>query len=77
MSPTRFLAAAVLLLASLAASAQPTPFASRPVRIVVPYPPGGGIDILARALAPELSAGWGQPVIVENIAGAGGIVGTE
>jgi tripartite-type tricarboxylate transporter receptor subunit TctC len=70
------------LLAGLAlcavANAQPTAsFATKPVRIIVPYPPGGGIDILARALAPELSQMWAQPVVVENIAGASGIIGTE
>ncbi len=75
----RIFAAVLLSLAScLAAHAQaPAPFASKPVRIIVPYPPGGGIDVLARALAPELSTAWGQPVVVENIAGAGGIIGTE
>ena len=71
------LAAALLALASCLAHAQSASFATRPVRIVVPYPPGGGIDVLARALAPELSTAWGQPVFVENIAGAGGIIGTE
>ncbi len=77
MTIPRLVAAAVLLLASFAAHAQPAIIASRPVRIIVPYPPGGGIDVLARALAPELSTTWGQPVLVENIAGAGGIIGTE
>lgn len=52
-------------------------FPARQVRVVVPYPPGGSIDILARALAPELSQAWGQPVVVENIAGAGSIIGAE
>ena len=44
------------------------------MKIVVPYPPAGTIDLLARGLAPELSALWGQPVVVENIPGAGGVV---
>jgi len=77
MNLSKMLAAALLALASCLAQGQPASFATRPVRIVVPYPPGGGIDILARALGPELSAIWGQPVVVENVAGAGGILGTE
>jgi tripartite-type tricarboxylate transporter receptor subunit TctC len=50
---------------------------NRPVRIVVPFPPGGTTDILARAIAPELSKAFGQQFIVENRAGAGGNVGAE
>lgn len=51
-------------------------FPVKAVTIVVPYPPGGGADILARTLGQKLSLRWGQPVLVDNRAGAGGSIGT-
>ena len=50
---------------------------ARPVRFIVPFPPGGAIDALARLSAQHLSGVWGQPVTVENRPGAGGLIGTE
>jgi len=54
-----------------------TGYPSRPVRIVVPSPPGGGTDIVARVLAQHFSRGFGQPFFVENKAGAGTMIGIE
>ena len=52
-------------------------FPLRPVRIVVPSTPGGALDILSRILAQKLPARWGQQLVIDNRAGAGGIIGTE
>ncbi len=65
----------LLLLGATGALAQSWP--AKPVRIVVAYPPGGGIDVMARQIADKLSPAWGQPVVVENKPGANTIVATD
>ena len=52
-------------------------FPNRPVRIVVPFPPGGSTDLLARRIGEKLAAAWGQPVVVDNRPGAGGTLGAD
>ena len=69
------LGALALLASSPVAVAQAWP--SRPVRIIVPFPPGGGLDFFARVLAPKLQEGLGQQIVVENRSGAGGMVGAD
>ena len=69
----RLAIAVVALLLSCAAAAQPYP--SKPVRIIVPFPPGQAADIFARMVAERLSAKWAQGVAVENRAGGGGVPG--
>jgi len=70
------IAISALFAAALPASAQGT-WPTKPVRIVVPFAAGGTTDILARAIAPELTKAFGQPFIVDNRGGAGGNVGAE
>ena len=69
---------ALSLIASLAAGASPAQdYPARPVRMVVPFSPGGSTDVLARIVGQKLTERSGQPVIIENRAGAGGNIGAE
>jgi tripartite-type tricarboxylate transporter receptor subunit TctC len=76
MKTLRILTALALLIAWLPANAQSTAYPSRPIRLVVPYAPGGVSDITGRILAQKMTELLGQSVVVENRAGAGGMLGT-
>jgi tripartite-type tricarboxylate transporter receptor subunit TctC len=65
----------LLVFAACAAHAQPWP--AKPLRFIVSFPPGGSSDLIARAVAPRMSAQLGQPVVVENRPGAGGMIGVD
>ena len=67
----------LLLLASAAAFAQPTDYPTRPIKMIVPVPPGGAADAMARMIAEHLQGKWGQPVVVENKPGAGSSLGMD
>ena len=71
------LAAAALALLPLAAHAQPEAYPSKPITIVVGYPPGGSTDLNGRVLAAELARKLGVPVVIENVGGAGGAIGAQ
>jgi tripartite-type tricarboxylate transporter receptor subunit TctC len=73
MKIARFAALAAGLLVAAVAGAQSWP--QKPVRFIVPFPPGGATDISARLLGQELQDMWGQTVVIENRGGAGGGVG--
>jgi len=73
ISHRRAVLAAMLATPALAAGAQ----TARPIRFIVPFPPGGTADLLARLVAREMEARLGAPVVVENRAGAGGVVGSD
>ena len=73
LSASLFVAAVSLTQAAIAQ----THFPSKPIRLIVPFTPGGSTDILARSIGQELTKAWGQSVIVDNVPGAGGSIGAD
>src|SRR5690349_16849346 len=72
-----FLLAIAMIAATAAAPAWPQQYPSKPIAVIVPFPPAGIIDTLARLVGAELQKRWGQPVVVENRPGAGGWIGVQ
>src|SRR5262249_23309382 len=68
-------AACALLLATFSAAAQDFP--THPITLIVPFPAGGGVDAVARIVAERLSHALGQPIVIDNRGGAGGVIGTR
>jgi tripartite-type tricarboxylate transporter receptor subunit TctC len=73
----RALVAGLAACAAGLAGAQEAPYPTAPIRIVVPYPAGGGTDTVARTLSAKLQESWGQTVIVDNKPGASGVIGND
>ena len=64
--------------ALIAQVAVPSPqYPNRPIRLIVPFPPGGGTDIVARTVSAKLTEAWGQQIIIDNRGGAGGVIGAD
>src|SRR5687768_6325686 len=68
-----YIAASALISTSALAQTYPT----KPIRMIVPFPPGGGTDITARAIAQKLTEAWGQTVVADNRPGANGTIGVD
>jgi tripartite-type tricarboxylate transporter receptor subunit TctC len=71
------IAAVLLALAAFAAPARADDYPSRPIRLIIPFPPGGSNDVVGRIIAGQLSKKLGQQIFVDNRAGAGGVVGSD
>ncbi len=70
-------AALFVITGLLCATAFAQPYPNRPIKVVVPYPPGGGTDVVARIITQKMATFLPQPIVVDNRAGAGGNIGTE
>jgi tripartite-type tricarboxylate transporter receptor subunit TctC len=66
-----------LIALALCAPALAQSYPAKPIRFLVPFPPGGSADLMVRAIAPRIGDKLGQPVVVENRAGAGGMIGVD
>ena len=77
LRPTAIAVASTLGIWFMGANAMAQTYPARPIRLIVPFPPGGGTDITARAVAQKLGESWGQTVVVDNRPGANGTIGVD
>ena len=77
MSSFKLLLCCLTIAALPCAPAQAQTYPTKPIRLIVPFTPGGSTDILARSIGQKLTEAWGQPVIVDNVPGAGGSIGAD
>jgi tripartite-type tricarboxylate transporter receptor subunit TctC len=77
MKTSNLLAIGLLALTASLGHAQTQTYPQKPIKLIVPFTPGGSTDILARSIGIELTKAWGQSVVIENIAGAGGSIGAD
>ncbi len=77
MKNVYLMSACVLAASQLAVEASAQTYPTRPIRWIVTYPPGGPTDVVARAIGAKLTEAWGQQVVIDNRAGAGGVIGTD
>src|ERR687884_629506 len=73
----KYLLALSALLCSIATAEAQTAYPTRPIRLIVPFTPGGSGDVFARPIAQKMSESMGQQVVVENRPGSGGVIGSE
>lgn len=76
LAAARALLACALLATQAPSFAQDT-FPNKPIKVIVPFPPGGGVDVIARMVGDKLSSAWGQPIVVDNKPGAGTLIGAH
>ncbi len=77
MKKTACAAVALLSLAVTSGAVLAQAYPAKPIRLIVGFPPGGGTDVMARLVAPKMTDAWGQQVVIDNRAGATGIIGTD
>ena len=77
MRNARFVTATLFALLLLVPAARSDDYPSHPITLIVPYPPGGGVDTIARVMSAKLSVALGQQIVIENRPGAGAVIGTR